>query len=235
MTLSKRISRYDWTSAGAHLGDHGWVVLEGLLRAADCKSMIRLFDDDERFRKIVDMGAHGYGRGEYRYFAYPLPDLVAELREALYSPLAAVANEWYERLRMMRRFPSQHHELVAQCHEGEQRRPTPLLLRYGPGDYNRLHQDVYGEHLFPLQVAILLSEPESDFTGGEFILTEQRARMQSRASVIPLRRGDAVAFAVRELPVQGSRGTVRAVMRHGVSEIRSGRRYTLGIIFHDAK
>jgi hypothetical protein len=181
------------------------------------------------------MASHGFGRGEYKYFAYPLPDLVARLRAALYPHLAQIANEWNEALRVEARFPPSHAEFLARCHAGGQGRPTPLVLRYEAGDYNCLHQDLYGEHVFPIQVAVLLSEPERDFTGGELVLTEQRPRMQSRAEVVPLRKGDAVAFAVSHRPVRGTRGAYRVTMRHGVSRLRSGKRYTLGIIFHDAK
>jgi hypothetical protein len=181
------------------------------------------------------MARHGFGRGEYQYFRYPLPELVADLRQALYPRLAPIANRWNESMRIDVRYPAEHHEFLQRCHEAGQTRPTPLLLRYGPGDFNALHQDLYGEHVFPLQAAFLLSEPEKDFTGGELVLTEQRPRMQSRATVVPLRRGDGVVFAVHHRPVQGTRGTYRVNLRHGVSEVRSGRRHTLGVIFHDAK
>ncbi len=181
------------------------------------------------------MARHGFGRGEYKYFCYPLPEVVADLREALYPRLAPVANRWYEAMGIDVRYPPRLAEFLERCHEAGQTRPTPLLLRYGPSDFNALHQDLYGEHVFPLQVAFLLSQPEKDFTGGELVLTEQRPRMQSRASVVPLRRGDGVVFAVRHRPVHGVRGTYRVMLRHGVSEVRSGQRHTLGIIFHDAK
>jgi hypothetical protein len=181
------------------------------------------------------MASHGFGSGEYKYFAYPLPEVVARLRTALYARLAPIADEWNEALGVATRFPAAHADYLARCHGAGQRRPTPLVLRYEAGDYNCLHQDLYGEHVFPLQVAVLLSEPEREFTGGEFVLTEQRPRMQSRAEVVPLRKGDAVAFAVAHRPVRGKRGAYRVTMRHGVSRLRSGKRYTLGIIFHDAK
>ncbi len=181
------------------------------------------------------MARHGYGKGEYKYFAYPLPKIVAEFRNALYPHLAAIANGWNESLKSDIRFPATHAEFLERCHTAGQVRPTPLLLRYSAGDYNCLHQDLYGEHVFPLQVAFLLSEPDKDFTAGEFVLTEQRPRMQSRAEVVPLRQGDAVIFPVNERPVRGTRGLYRVKMRHGVSRLRSGHRHTLGIIFHDAK
>jgi hypothetical protein len=224
----------DREGIGAALDDEGFAVVAGLLSPADCAALARCWDDDARFRSQVVMARHGFGRGTYKYFAYPLPEPVAGLRAALYPPLAAVANRWSEALGAADRFPADHAAYLARCHRAGQTRPTPLLLRYGEGDYNRLHQDLYGEHVFPLQVAILLSEPGRDFTGGEFVLTEQRPRMQSRAMVVPLGRGDAVVFPVRHRPVQGARGAYRATLRHGVSRVRSGRRYMLGIIFHDA-
>jgi len=228
------IAERDWQAIGAELDAEGWAVLPGLLTAKQCEEMSAFERQDGLFRKRVDMGRHSYGRGRYAYFTYPLPAPVAELRTALYAQLAAVANRWNAAMGIDRRYPAVHAEYVELCHGAGQSRPTPLLLRYGPGDYNRLHQDLYGEHVFPLQVAILLSRPGADFTGGEFVLTEQRARMQSRADVVPLAQGDAVVFAVREHPVRGSRGTSRAYLRHGVSRLRSGERLTLGIIFHDA-
>jgi hypothetical protein len=195
---------------------------------------VSLYDDDAHFRSKVVMARHGFGRGEYKYFSYPLPALVSGLRTALYPPLATLANEWMAALKSGVRYPPSHTEFLARCHATGQTRPTPLLLRYGEGDYNCLHQDLYGEHVFPLQVAFLLSRPDADFAGGEFVLTEQRPRMQSRAEVVPLRQGDGVIFAVNERPVQGGKGIYRVKMRHGVSRLRSGSRYTLGIIFHDA-
>jgi hypothetical protein len=193
-----------------------------------------MYADDEHFRSRVPMARHGFGRGEYRYFNYPLPELVAELRGAVYPQLVPIANRWNASMGLAVRYPAAHAEFIARCHAAGQRRPTPLLLQYGAGDYNCLHQDLYGEHVFPLQLAILLSEPGRDFSGGEFVLTEQRPRMQSRADVVPLRQGDAVVFAVHQRPVQGTRGSYRVNMRHGVSRVRSGHRHTLGIIFHDA-
>ena len=216
------------------LNAHGHAVLPRLLDARQCAELVAMYDEDARFRSRVVMARHGFGRGEYGYFAYPLPEPVARLRAALYPPLATVANRWAEAIGSGVRYPGTHDAFLARCRDAGQSRPTPLLLRYGAGDYNCLHQDLYGEHVFPLQVAILLAEPGVDFDGGEFVLTEQRPRMQSRVSVVPLRRGDAVVFAVNERPVQGSRGVYRVRMRHGVSTVGSGNRHTLGIIFHDA-
>lgn len=218
----------------ASLDMQGWAILPRLLDAQACADTAALYDTDAGFRSTVVMARHGYGRGEYRYFSYPLPALVADLRARLYARLAPIANDWYARMRLLPRFPADHADYIARCHAHGQTRPTPLMLRYGPGDYNCLHQDLYGEHVFPLQVAVLLSAPETDFSGGEFILTEQRPRRQSRAAVVPLRQGDAVVFAVRERPVASARGDTRVQHRHGVSTVRSGRRQTLGIIFHDA-
>jgi hypothetical protein len=225
----------DWQTISTALDREGWAVLEGLLTPAECRSVAASYDNKDHFRSTVVMARHGFGRGEYRYFAYSLPPRVAQLRETLYPHLSPIANRWYETLKIEIRFPPTHHAFLKRCHEAGQTRPTPLLLRYGPGDYNCLHQDLYGEHVFPLQVAILLSDPDHDFTGGEFVLTEQRPRMQSRAAVVPLKQGDGVVFAVNQRPVQGSRGAYRVAMRHGVSALRSGQRHTLGIIFHDAK
>ena len=216
------------------LNAHGRAVLPGLLSPEACAEARKWWADESLFRSHVHMARHGFGRGEYRYFCYPLPDPIAALRTALYPPLAAIANRWAERLGTTRRFPDTHAAFLDECHAAGQVRPTPLLLRYEAGDWNALHQDVYGEHVFPLQVAIPLSEPGRDFEGGEFVLTEQRPRMQSRAEVVPLGQGDAVVFPVRERPVRGSRGDYRVQMRHGVSRVRSGLRFTLGIIFHDA-
>jgi hypothetical protein len=225
---------HDWAALAVDLDAQGWAVLPGLLDPERCEGIAGGYDEDAQFRSRVVMARHGFGRGEYRYFAYPLPDPVFALRTALYPRLAPIANRWNERLGVETRFPADHAAFVMRCHEAGQVRPTPLLLRYGPGDYNCLHQDLYGEHVFPLQVAILLSRPGEDFTGGEFVLTEQRPRMQSRAAVVPLRQGDAVIFAVSHRPVAGTRGDYRVTMRHGVSAVQSGKRHTLGIIFHDA-
>ncbi|WP_342249275.1 2OG-Fe(II) oxygenase [Sphingomonas sp. OTU376] len=228
------LDRFDWTAIAASLDTQGWAVLPGLLSPAECAGTAALYDAEAGFRSRVVMARHGFGRGEYRYLSYPLPDIVAQLRTGLYPPLAAIANLWNHRMGIEQRFPPAHGDFLARCHEAGQRRPTPLLLRYGPGDYNCLHQDLYGEHVFPLQLAVLFSAPGEDFTGGEFVLTEQRPRMQSRVSVVPLRQGDAVVFAVNQRPVRGSRGDYRVAMRHGVSEIRVGRRHVLGVIFHDS-
>ncbi len=224
----------DWTQAAADLDAYGCAHIHGLLTPAQCTEVAGWYDHTARFRSTVVMARHGFGRGEYRYFAYPLPDPVAALRTALYPPLAQIANGWNAALGEAVRFPDTHADYLARCQAAGQTRPTPLVLRYGPGDYNCLHQDLYGEHVFPLQVAILLSAPGADFTGGEFVLTEQRPRMQSRVEVVPLAQGDAVVFPVHHRPVRGGRGTYRVNLRHGVSRLRSGRRHTLGIIFHDA-
>ena len=233
--IDTRVEAVDWASVLTHLDGYGWAMLKTLLTVDECEAMAALYEDDRRFRSRVVMARHGFGRGEYKYFAYPLPDTVAALRAALYPRLAPIANRWNESMRIDVRFPDGLAEFLRRCHKAGQTRPTPLLLQYGAGDFNALHQDVYGEHVFPLQTTILLSEPEKDFTGGEFVLTEQRPRMQSRAEVVPLRRGDAVIFAVRDRPVQGTRGTYRVALRHGVSRLRSGHRHTVGVIFHDAK
>lgn len=226
----------DWSRIGADLDGQGWALTEPLLTPDECAEIAGWYGEENRFRSRVVMARHGYGRGEYRYFAYPLPDPVQKLRETLYPPLAEVANRWAERLGEARRFPPTLAEMLERCHAAGQLRPTPLLLTYGPGDYNCLHQDLYGEHVFPLQAAILLDAPGQDFTGGEFVLVEQRPRQQSRAQVVPLEQGQGqgVIFAVRERPAEGSRGVHRRQLRHGVSTLRSGRRRTLGIIFHDA-
>jgi hypothetical protein len=229
-----RTDAIDWTAVAADLDAHGCAQVPRLLEPGTCAMVADWYDDPRLFRSTVAMARHGFGRGEYRYFADPLPDLVAGLRTGLYPPLAAIANRWNAVLGVQARFPGTHADYLALCHAAGQVRPTPLVLRYGPGDYNCLHQDLYGEHVFPLQVAILLDEPGRDFEGGEFVLTEQRPRMQSRVEVVPLRQGDAVVFPVRERPVQGGRGPYRVNLRHGVSRLRAGRRHTLGVIFHDA-
>lgn len=229
------IEAIDWSGVQAALNGQGWAMLPGLLSAAECDATTALYGPGPAFRSHVVMARHGFGQGEYRYFAYPLPPLVAGLRGALYPRLAPIADRWNERMGIDARFPGDHAAFLDRCHAAGQSRPTPLLLRYGAGDYNCLHQDLYGEHVFPLQVAILLSAPGEDFTGGEFVLTEQRPRMQSRAEVVPLARGDAVVFAVNQRPQRGTRGDYRVALRHGVSKVRMGHRHTLGIIFHDAR
>jgi hypothetical protein len=227
-------SRVDWGRLAASLDADGFAVMPQLLGHAACRDVAAMYSNDSHFRSRIIMARHGFGRGEYKYFAYPLSNLVTRLREELYPGLAGIANRWNEAIRIGVRYPGEHADFLSRCHAAGQTRPTPLLLQYVAGDYNCLHQDLYGEHVFPLQVAILLSEPGRDFEGGEFVLTEQRPRMQSRAAVVPLRQGDGVAFAVHHRPVQGVRGNYRVNLRHGVSKIRSGKRHTLGIIFHDA-
>lgn len=230
-----RVTAYDWPALAQELDGFGCAVLPKLLSPAECRTISGLYPEEEHFRSHVHMARHGFGKGEYRYFKYPLPDLLDGLRTALYPRLVNVANEWAERMGIDERYPLEHASFLKQCHDAGQVRPTPLLLRYVPGDYNCLHQDLYGDLFFPIQVAILLSEPGADFTGGEFVLTEQRPRMQSRVEVVPLRQGDAVAFAVHNRPVRGTKGNYRVNLRHGVSRLRSGMRHTVGIIFHDAK
>lgn len=234
-SLERRVENYDWDAIGLDLNTFGGAVLEKLLTASQCDSVISLYADDERFRSCVNMARHGFGRGEYKYFKYPLPVVIAELRTALYSHIVTFANAWNERMNVDVRYPKKHADYLKLCHDAGQVRPTPLLLRYAPGDFNCLHQDLYGDLVFPFQVTILLSEPDRDFTGGEFVLTEQRPRMQSRAEVVPLRQGDAVLFAVHNRPVQGTKGNYRVNLRHGVSRVRSGCRHTVGIIFHDGR
>jgi hypothetical protein len=233
--IEARLAALDWSATGAALDAQGCAVLPGLIAPEECAALAALYDDDARFRRRIVMGRHGYGEGEYKYFAYPLPDAIEALRRALYAPLAAVANRWAERLGSAHRYPATLDAFLERCHRAGQARPTPLLLRYGAGDYNRLHQDLYGEHVFPLQATFLLAAPGRDFSGGEFVLTEQRPRMQSRAEVVPLGEGDGVVFAVRERPAAGPRGFHRVQLRHGVSRVREGSRTTLGIIFHDAQ
>jgi uncharacterized protein len=230
-----RVAAYDWRAFAGELDNYGCAVLPKLLLPEECRSISALYSDESHFRSHIHMARHGFGKGEYRYFKYPLPDLLGALRTALYPHLAAAANEWSSRMGIDERYPDEHASYLRRCHDAGQTRPTPLLLQYVPGDFNCLHQDLYGDLAFPIQVAILLSEPGKDFTGGEFVLTEQRPRMQSRAEVVPLRQGDAVAFAVHNRPVRGSKGSYRVNLRHGVSRIRSGMRHTVGIIFHDAK
>jgi len=233
-TIASRIDANDWKSSLAELDVRGCTILPNLLDAATCRDIAAACRDEPLYRSRVVMARHGFGLGEYKYFRYPLPASIQLLREAIYPYLSPLANAWNERMGIDVRYPDSHADFLARCHDAGQTRPTPLLLQYGVGDYNCLHQDLYGEHVFPLQLAILLSEPGEDFTGGEFVLTEQRPRMQSRVEVVPLRRGDAVIFAVNQRPVHGTRGSYRVVMRHGVSRLRSGQRHTLGIIFHDA-
>jgi len=227
--------RVHWAAVARDLDSHGAAVVPGLLSANECRVLTAIYEDGARFRSRVIMARHGFGRGEYKYFAYPLPDIVTELRAAIYPHLADIANRWSRALGGAQSFPDDLETWLAQCHHAGQTRPTPLLLKYGVGDFNCLHQDLYGEHVFPLQAAILLSQPGEDFTGGEFALTEQRPRAQSRVEVVPLAQGDAVVFPVHHRPVKGTRGFYRVVMRHGVSRLKSGTRLTLGVIFHDAR
>jgi hypothetical protein len=229
-----RINRLDWLRISKELDEQGSCLLPAVLSCAECQALAAMYERESIFRSRVVMGRHGFGRGEYKYFHYPLPELVQALRTTFYPRLAPVANRWNTAMGIDVRYPERHDEFIQQCHDAGQKRPTPLLLQYGEGDFNCLHQDLYGEHVFPIQVAILLSEPQRDFSGGEFVLTEQRPRMQSRPEVIPLHQGDAVAFAVHHRPVQGTRGVYRVNLRHGVSRLRSGQRHTVGIIFHDA-
>lgn len=235
LAASERLAELDWARIGKELDAQGNAVLERVLTPDECRALAELYPDDSVFRSRVVMGSHGFGRGEYKYFRYPLPEIVAELRTELYPRLAPIANGWNAAMNIAVRYPETHEAFLRRCHAVGQKKPTPLLLQYGEGDFNCLHQDLYGEHVFPIQVAVLLSEPGMDFTGGEFVLTEQRPRMQSRAEVVALRQGDAVAFAVHHRPVKGTRGTYRVNMRHGVSRLRTGKRHTLGIIFHDAQ
>jgi hypothetical protein len=232
--IADRIAAIDGARVAGELDAQGAALIAGLVTAAECRALAALYDHDEPFRSRVVMASHGFGRGEYRYFAYPLPALVAQLRSQLYPMLVPIANRWSAELGQAVSYPDDHASFLTRCHAAGQTRPTPLLLSYGAGDYNCLHQDLYGAEIFPLQVAILLSEPGREFTGGEFVMTEQRPRMQSRPMVLPLSRGDAVVFAVHHRPVQGTRGIYRVNLRHGVSQVRSGQRRTAGIIFHDA-
>ena len=234
-SLTKRVTGRDWSAIAGDLDKQGAAIIDRLLTSDECVKLAKSYPDDAQFRSRIIMSRHGFGRGEYKYFAYPLPGVIASLREALYPPLAGIANRCNDALGERLRYPDAHSAFLDRCHKAGQNRPTPLLLQYGEGDYNCLHQDIYGEHVFPLQVAILLSAPGQDFTGGEFVLTEQRPRMQSRAEVAPLLQGDGVIFPVHHRPVQGTRGVYKVNLRHGVSRVRSGHRHTLGIIFHDAK
>lgn len=230
-----RISALDWEDISLELDRQGNAILERVFSEGECKALAQLYPEDHLFRSRVVMARHGFGRGEYKYFNYPLPEIIAEIRTRIYPRLTPIANRWNVAMGIDIRYPDTHADYIQRCHDAGQLRPTPLLLQYGEGDYNCLHQDLYGDHVFPIQVTILLSDPAKDFTGGEFILTEQRPRMQSRPEVVPLRQGDAVAFAVHHRPVQGMRGVYRVNLRHGVSRVRFGHRHTLGIIFHDAK
>src|SRR5580704_12543270 len=234
-SVDRRIDTYDWNAIGNDLDGFGCAVLPRLLSPDKCDDIATLYPHEEQFRSHIRMARHGFGKGEYRYFKYPLPDLISGLQTALYPRLAVVANAWNERMGVDLRYPEKHAEFLKQCHDAGQTRPTPLLLQYVPGDFNCLHQDLYGDLWFPIQVAILPSEPGRDFTGGEFALTEQRPRMQSRVEVVPMHQGDAVAFAVHNRPVHGRKGNYRVNLRHGVSRIRFGMRHTVGIIFHDAR
>ncbi|MDY0871673.1 2OG-Fe(II) oxygenase [Dongia rigui] len=228
------MKRIDWQAVGTALDSDGHAVLPGFLAAADCAALIAGYDDERHYRSRVVMERHGFGRGEYKYFSYPLPPLIAQQRATLYAQLVPIANRWNAAMGLGLRYPETHADFLGQCHQAGQVRPTPLILRYNPGDYNCLHQDLYGALAFPLQIAVLLSQPGADFEGGDFVLTEQRPRQQSRPMVVPLQKGDAVLFAVHHRPVAGTRGTYRVNLRHGVSRVTAGQRYTMGIIFHDA-
>lgn len=234
-SIAARVGAVDWPKIAAALDQDGAAVLPAILETGECTALAANYTNDAMFRSRIVMTRHGFGRGEYKYFAAPLPEIVAELRTALYPPLAAIAGRWSNLLREPTSFPACHADFLALCHQAGQTKPTPLLLQYQAGDFNCLHQDLYGEHVFPLQVAFLLSEPGQDFAGGEFLLVENRPRAQSRALVVPLRQGDAVVFAVHHRPVQGARGFYRATLRHGVSRVRAGQRSVLGVIFHDAR
>jgi hypothetical protein len=234
-SIAERLNSISWKQVEADLDAFGGAVLQNLLTPQECNAMVAMYSEEAIFRSRVVMARHGFGSGEYKYFSYPLPGVVESMRANLYPRLAPIAGRWNERLRIGVPYPASHGEFLKRCHEAGQRRPTPLLLQYGEGDYNCLHQDLYGEHVFPIQIAVLLSESGKDFEGGDFVLMEQRPRMQSRVDVVPLRQGDAVAFAVHHRPVQGTHGAYRVNLKHGVSRIRRGHRHTLGIIFHDAE
>jgi len=233
--IAQRIDSFNWDAINVELDTHGAAVIGPLLSPSQCNALIDEYDNQDLYRSRVVMARHGFGRGEYKYLRYPLPSVISELRETLYPYLARIANRWNEAMGIDVRYPAAHEAFKACCHQAGQPKPTPLILKYGPGDYNCLHQDIYGEHVFPLQVAFLLSEPGDEFTGVEFTLTEQRPRMQSRVEVVPLGQGMGVMFPVHYRPVKGTRGTYRVNMRHGVSRVRSGQRFTMGVIFHDAK
>jgi hypothetical protein len=232
--VTARVNAIDWHALEEALGQFGCATVPALLSPAECDALSALYSRDALYRSRVVMGRHGFGRGEYKYYAYPLPGIIGALRETVYRGLVPIANRWNEVMRIDTRYPPDHADFINRCHAAGQIRPTPLILQYAEGDYNCLHQDLYGEHVFPLQMAILLSVPGRDFTGGEFVMTEQRPRMQSRAEVVPLAQGDAVFFAVHHRPVNGTRGVYRVNLRHGVSRLRSGHRHTVGVIFHDA-
>jgi hypothetical protein len=233
-TIAKRVDAVDWPGVSADLDAQGWAILPGLLSAAEADALAALYGQEAGFRSRVVMSRHGFGRGEYKYFSYPLPDLIQSLRTSAYPRLAPIANRWQERMGKAERFPDDHAAFLDRCHRAGQTRPTPLLLEYGPDDYNCLHRDLYGEHVFPLQIAILLAQPGEDFTGGEFVMTEQRPRMQTRPMVMPLRKADGAVFAVAGRPMKGVRGDYQVKLNHGVSKLTSGKRHTLGVIFHDA-
>ena len=233
--IAAQVKAVDWQRLSQDLDAQGSAVINGLLSSDQCQSLAALYPNDEIFRSRVVMARHGFGSGEYKYFSYPLPNLIADLRTAIYPHLVPIANRWNMAMGVDVRYPEKHADFIARCHRAGQVKPTALLLQYGAGDYNCLHQDLYGAHVFPLQVTILLSKPDKDFTGGEFVMTEQRPRMQSRPMVVPLQQGDGAVFAVSNRPVQGARGAYRVALRHGVSRVRSGHRHTLGVIFHDAQ
>ncbi len=234
-TMLERVNAIDWVRVSNDLDAQGSAVTEGLLPSKECERLAMLYSRAELFRRRIVMSHHHFGRGEYQYFRYPLPDFIEHLRNVIYPHLVPIANRWNTAMGIEVRFPKRHEDFLARCHQAGQNKPTPLMLKYEVDDYNCLHQDLYGEHVFPLQLAILLSEPHKDFTGGEFVMTEQRPRMQSRPIVVPIRQGDGVIFAVHHRPVRGGRGWYRVNLRHGVSRVRSGQRYTVGIIFHDAR
>ena len=233
--IQGRVANIDWMKLHADLDAQGWAVVPQLLTLAEAECIAGLYHQEQGFRSQVIMGRYGFGRGEYKYFSYPLPPLIRELRTAAYPHLAPIANQWHERMGMEVSFPNNHAAFLARCHKAGQVRPTPLLLEYGPEDYNCLHRDLYGEHVFPIQIAILLDQPGEDFIGGEFVMTEQRPRMQTRAMVLPLRKGDAAVFAVNSRPMKGVRGDYQVKLNHGVSKLYTGKRHTLGVIFHDAE
>jgi hypothetical protein len=235
VSAERHVQKFDWRAINSDLDTSGCAVLRNLMTPAECAGIASLYPHEKHFRSHIHMARHGFGKGEYRYFKYPLPELIGDLRTALYAHIAPLANAWNERMNIAARYPKIHAEYLKVCHKAGQTRPTPLLLQYVAGDFNCLHQDLYGDLAFPLQITVLLSAPNDDFTGGEFVLTEQRPRMQSRVEVVSLQQGDAVLFAVHNRPVQGTKGTYRVNLRHGVSRVRSGHRHTLGIIFHDAR